>query len=723
MKTFTHSFAGGEVSQELFGRFDLITNSLDTCRNFITLPHGPAVNRTGFQYVATSKDSSKKSRVITFSFSNTQTFIIEIGAGYFRWYTQAQQLLCSTPSGWVTTHVYAVGDLVLQGGNNYYCLIAHTSGTFATDLANNLWYAMPANNVYEIPNPFAEADLMDIHYVQEADVITLVHPNYPPQELKRFGATNWQLTTISFNPSMTAPSGVTATPVLAGAVSYSYVVTAISNAAIEESVASSPASCTNDLTITGHSNTIGWGAVTGTIRYNIYKLSNGLYGYIGQASGTSFSDTNIIPDVSRTPPINDPVFSGSGNYPAAVGYSEQRRLFAATNNQPQNLWMTRSATENNMSYSLPSRSDDAIRVKIAAREASPIRHIVPISNIMLFTASCEWRVSSINSDAITPTSISIKPQSYNGANNVSPIVVTNSILYAVAKGGHIREMTYQYQAGGFISSDVSLKAPHLFDYLTITDMAFARAPYPILWAISSNGNLLGMTYVPEQEIAGWHRHDTDGVFESIATVLEGSEDYLYAVIRRTINGSTVRYIERMHSRNFATIADAFHVDSGATYSGNPVTTINGLNWLEGKVVNILADGAVQPQKTVIGGSISLDVAASKVQVGLPIQADIKTIPFAYQDASFGQGQLKNVNRIWLRVYRSGGISAGPSFTKLTPVHQRTTEVYGTPPNLKSDEIKLDISPSWSNSGQVCIRQNDPLPLTISSITIEAATGG
>lgn len=719
MKTFTHSFASGEVSEELFGRFDLIENSLATCRNFITLPHGPAVNRPGFKFIREIKDSTKKSRLIPFNFSSTQTFIIEIGVGYFRWYTQGATLSYSAPAAYNGGTTYNVGDMVSNGGNNYYC-IATTVGNAPPNAT--YWYLMPAG-VYEIPNPFAEADIMDIHYVQEADVITLTHPNYPPKELRRYGATNWQLVNISFNPSTNAPTGITATAVGAGAKSYSYVVTAVSSSNIEESIASASASCANDITIAGNSNTVSWSAVSGAIRYNIYKLSNGLYGYIGQASGTSFSDINITPDVTRTPPINDPVFASSGDYPAACSYYEQRRCFAATNNQPQNIWMTKSATENNMSYSLPSRSDDAIRVKVAAREASPIRHIVPIANIILFTASGEWRVTSLNSDAITPTSISIRPQSYNGASNVQPIVVSNSILYAVSKGGHIREMTYQYQAGGYISNDVSLRAPHLFDYLTISDMAFSRAPYPILWAVSSSGNLLGMTYVPEQQVAGWHRHDTDGVFESIAVILEGNEDFLYAVIRRTVGGVQKRYVERMSSRYFATLQDAFFVDSGATYSGAPTTTVSGLTWLEGKKVNILADGGVLPQQTVTGGTITLPQAASVVQVGLPIQADIKTVPFAYQDASLGQGKVKNVSRVWLRVYRSSGISAGPSFDKLTPVHQRSNETWSTPPSLKSDVLKLDVSPSWGNNGQVCVRQDEPLPLTISSLTLEVEEGG
>ena len=247
----------------------------------------------------------------------------------------------------------------------------------------------------------------------------------------------------------------------------------------------------------------------------------------------------------------------------------------------------------------------------------------------------------------------------------------------------------------------------------------------MVWFVSTSGRLLGLTYVPEQQVGAWHWHDTDGVFESCTVVAEGGEDALYCVIRRTINGASVRYVERMASRQFSDQADAFFVDCGATYSGVPADVISGLGHLEGKTVSILADGAVHPQRVVTGGSITLDIEASTVQIGLPIEADLQTLPLAVQlqDGSFGQGRFKNVNKVWLRVYRSSGIFVGPSANELTEAKQRTTENYGAPPALKSEEIPLVLTPSWADSGQIFVRQSDPLPLTVVSMTAEVALGG
>lgn len=679
VRTFTRSFAGGEVTPEFYGRIDdaKYQTGLAKCLNFITLPHGPAHNRAGFGFVREVKDSARKTRLIPFSYSTTQTMVIEFGHLYVRFHTN--------------------GATLMSGGAPY-----------------------------EVATPFVEADLFDIHFVQSADVLTLTHPNYIPRELRRLGATNWQLSTITFASKLSPPTGVSATPTAGSTpgtpTTQTYVVSSVGPNGLDESTYSAVATCSNNLFDDGAFNTITWTAASGATRYYVYKLSNGLYGYIGQTQGTSFKDENIAADVSVTPPeINDP-FLGAGNYPAAVSYFEQRRCFGGTLNAPQTLWMTRSGTESNLNYSIPTRDDDSIQFRVAAREANTIRHIVPLQELVLLTSSAEWRVTSVNTDAITPTSLSVKPQSYIGANNVQPVIVNNNLIFAAARGGHVRELGYSVQSGGYMTGDLSVRAPHLFDNLDIQDMAFAKAPQQIIWMVSSNGKLLGLTYVPEHNVGSWHQHDTEGFFESCTVVSEGSEDVLYVVVKRTIGGATKRYVERMASRQFVAAADAFFVDSGLTYSGTPVTTLSGLSHLEGKTVNILADGAVHPQRVVTGGAITLDVEASKVHVGLPITADLQSLPLAFEAEGYGQGRVKNVNQVWLRVYRSSGIFVGPNPNELVEAKQRTTEPYGSPPALKSEEIQVMVTPTWADSGSVYVRQSDPLPLTIVSMSLEVAVG-
>jgi len=142
-----------------------------------------------------------------------------------------------------------------------------------------------------------------------------------------------------------------------------------------------------------------------------------------------------------------------------VSYFEQRRCFAGTTNRPQNIWMTKSGTESNMSYSLPTRDDDRIAFRVAAREANTIRHIVPLTQLLLLTSSSEWRVTSVNSDAITPTTISVRPQSYVGASNVQPVLINNTLIYGASRGGHVRELAYNWQANGFVTGTCPCARP------------------------------------------------------------------------------------------------------------------------------------------------------------------------------------------------------------------------------------------------------------------------
>jgi hypothetical protein len=818
-RTFKQAFSGGEISPEMFGRISdtKFQQGAATMRNFVAKPQGPAQNRPGFAFVREVKDSTKNTRLLPFTFNTTQTMILEFGEQYFRFHTQGQTLFYNDGAAWNSGTNYVVGDIAKYNNVNYYAKTVHSNSQPPN--ATN-WYPLPTNpNIYEIPHSYAEADLFDVHYVQSADVLTLVHPLHPPKELRRLGATKWELKLIDFGSPITAPTGVSVSAYLPPSTStnadtkldHNYVVTAVKANLIDESNQSSTATASNNIFVTGAKNTITWNSVAGASRYRVYKDQGGIFGFIGETTTTTIVDDNISPDFARTPPIHENDFVGTGNYPGAVSYFEQRRVFAGTNNAPQSIWMTKSGTESNMSFGLPIRDDDRIEFRVAAREANTIRHIVPLTQLLLLTGSAEWRVTSVNSDAITPTSISVKPQSYVGANNSQPVIVNNSLVYGAARGGHVRELGYNWQANGFITGDLSLRAPHLFDNFTITDMSLAKAPIPVVWMVSSNGKLLGLTYVPEQQIGAWHQHDTDGLFESVACVSEGDDDVTYCVIKRTINGASKRYVERMGTRLFATQRDSFFVDSGATYNGTNTDTnrtvtvsggtnftkgetvtvtvnynlfnappsvadkndaivivdgstlyrltilgtssqtvatakldkdlpvslrntgittfevardkISGLSYLEGKKLNILADGAVHPQRTVSSGEISLERAASVVHLGLPYESDLNTLPLALQVEALGQGRVKNLNHVWLRVLESSGIFAGPSADKLVEAKQRTTEPYGTPPNLKTQDIKIMLTPQWQDNGQLFVRQTDPLPLTVVGLTLEAAIGG
>ena len=829
MKTLLRSFAGGEIAPELGGRVDLgkYQTGLSLARNFTILPHGPAARRPGFRFINEAKDSTRRVRLAAFQFSADQTAVLEFGHQYVRFHIGAATLLEATKAivsiaadtVTVTSHGYSTGDWVYIGTRFHKITVTGTNTFTTTDLWNVATTASgsTAARVYTLATPYVEDDLFDLNFAQNADVITIAHPNYAVRELARLGATNWTLSAISFAPPTGAPATVTATATnTAGGVntSASYVVTAVQADGVTESLPSAVATASNDLTKQGNYNTIAWSGVAGASRYNVYKLRGGIYGYIGQViadtsggatitsiartagsstiavqtsgahgitysafktifvSGTgvpslngtfyltgvpasnqltllsyattaasatqgtvtevtgtsalSIKDDNVLPDTLSPPPDDIITLNKeASDYPACVTYHEQRRWFAGTDGKPQVVWATRTGTESNLTSSLPARDADALEFKIASTQYNRIRHLTALSDLIAFTAGGEFRIYADSAPAITPTSLSIKPQSYSGASSVQPVVTSASILYVQAQGSRIRELSYSWEANSYRTVDVSLLTPHRFNGHTVRQLAYARAPDQTLWAVRDDGVLMGLSYVPDQQVFGWHFHDTDGEFESVTVVSEGNEDVLYAVVKRTVNARTVRYIERLNTRIFVDQEDAYFVDAGLTYDGAPATTFSGLYHLEGETVHILADGAVAPPNGVPIGAVTIDPAASVVHIGLPITSDLRTLPLVLEGAqAAGQGTTKNVSKVHLRVTQSSVVQAGPSFTRLRTYPARAvTDPYGSPPALMSGEITLSIDPSWTQDGAVCVRQDDPLPLTVLSMTLEFQGGG
>lgn len=416
--------------------------------------------------------------------------------------------------------------------------------------------------------------------------------------------------------------------------------------------------------------------------------------------------------------------SNSKEYPNAVTYYEQRRVFANTGSEPQRIVMTRTGTESDLTYSIPSKDDDRISFEFASQERNAVEHLVSLSRLIVFAESSEWVVTAQNSDAITPSSVSAKAQSYVGSSSVRPVIVSNRVVYGAKRGGHVRAFAYDYNSNGFVTGDLSLRSSGLFDSYSIVDMCTTKAPIPIVWCVNDQGVLLGLTYIPDQNVTAWHKHTTaKGMFESCCAVYEENEDALYVVVRRELESGTARFIERMHMRHFLSLPEAFFVDCGVTVKGDSMTTISGLTWLEGETVSVLADGAELPQMVVEDGKISLPAPANTVSVGLPIEAKIELLPLHSGASTSLMGQKKNVNKVTLRVRDSSGIFVGPDEDRLVEFKQRTTENPGNPPEPVTGDIQMILKPKWDFNATLSIVQKSPLPLTLVALAADVSHSG
>ena len=288
-RTFLKSFSSGEISPEMAGRIDdsKYQQGAATMRNFIAKPQGPAENRPGFFFVKEVKDSTKQTRLIPFRFNVSQTMVIEMGQEYFRFHTLGATLQYTDGSAWSANTTYYIGTIAKHNGVNYYAKTNH-SGSTPPNSTN--WYALPSDMTYEVLSPYQESELFDIKFVQSSDVMTLVHPNHEPAELRRYGATNWQFIDIDFTAAISAPTGLSVSAYMPSSASnnsdtnedHTYVVTALASDGVRESAASSSVTVSNNIFVTGAKNTITWNDVVGASRYRVYKEQGGLFGFIGE---------------------------------------------------------------------------------------------------------------------------------------------------------------------------------------------------------------------------------------------------------------------------------------------------------------------------------------------------------------------------------------------------------------------------------------------------------
>lgn len=415
-------------------------------------------------------------------------------------------------------------------------------------------------------------------------------------------------------------------------------------------------------------------------------------------------------------------WNGTKGYPSAAGFYEDRMVMAGSKGLPQTFWTSKTGDYYNFGVSIPSVDDDAITATLNGGQMNGIKAIIAFGEMILLTAGGEYKVSG-GGKPITGSNVLSQPQEYRGVSDVSPVTVGSRIVYVQQQGNIIRDLAYSYDVDKYTGDDLNLLASHLFDGHKIISMTYQQIPNSIIWCVRDDGLLLGLTYIKEQDVYAWHQHQTsDGEFISVCSIGGRTEDQLYAVIER---GGRY-YVEMLANRDASTdVADQFYVDSGISYSGEPVTEITGLEHLEGYKVAILADGNVLPEQLVDDGKVVLGNAYSKVQVGLPIDAVLRSLPIEFQgqDGTY-LSRKKRIAAINIMLKDSRGGLYGINEKQLDEIKWRSTENYGEPIKLQTGKFKIAVpSSTWSETQQVIIKQPLPLPLTVLAMVPEIEAGG
>jgi hypothetical protein len=657
------NFTAGELSPRLEGRIDVAKygNGCKTLENMISQKHGPASRRGGFYFASEVKTSSKKTRIMPFEFSVTQAYILEFGDQYIRFFKNYGRI---------------------------------NSGPFSGEFSNDF----NKDSAYEVASPYLEAELFELVITQSADVLYIAHKNHEPRKLSRTGDTNWTLSIIDFKDGPYNAINTTTTTLTPSGTSGSVTITASA--------------------ITGINNGAGFKS-TDVGRLIRFEDSGNNWSWLTITAFTSATQVTATiegPNLASTTASDGwrlGAFSDTTGFPSVVTFFEQRLVWAATIDRPQSMFFSVSADYENHAPTDAAgdvADDNGFVYTIATDQVNTIRWMRAGKILSVGTAGGEFIVSQgDNNSPLSPTNTRVVRQTTFGSAQVTPPQVGNAVLFLQRAARKVREYVYQFETDAYTAPDLAILSEHITES-GIVEMAYQQEPDSIVWMARTDGTLLGMTYERAQDVVAWHRHiigGTNAKIESVAVIPsnDGKQDDLWAVISRTINGSTVRYIEFMtpglEEGASDTIAATF-LDSMLTYNGGSVQTIYGLDHLEGETVSILADGAVHPDRTVASGSITLNREVTKAHIGLPYTSTLQTMRIDAGSADgTAQGKKKRISRINYRLYKTLGLKHGPSEDRLDIIPFRSSaDAQDEAPELFTGDKEIEFPRQIDKDGYI-----------------------
>lgn len=320
-------------------------------------------------------------------------------------------------------------------------------------------------------------------------------------------------------------------------------------------------------------------------------------------------------------------------YPREIEFFGDRLFLASTPADSQAIWGSCIGDYTNFGRSSPIVDSDSVSFVINSRQVNTVKDLVPLDNLLILTTASENKMTGGADDVITPSTIGVKNQGNSGTGDVPAKVIGESAIFVQEEGQKIRDLGYQFEKDGFRGNEISIWAEHLFYGYTIENVAHWKAPWSVLIFTRDDGVQVGCTYLPEQEVVGFHWHDTDGKWMDSSSLPGKKESELYALSQRVIDGETVQYIEQQETTRFATESDMVYMDAAVTYDGrNTTATTVGLStgggWTEYDLLTITASASIFTAVTDIGDAIRLTA---------PTGESVQVIIDAYTSGTVVQG--------------------------------------------------------------------------------------
>lgn len=738
------TFGRGEVSPLMLGRIDIdqYVSCLEKCRNCWIRPYGNACRVPGSQFVNQVKNNSN-ARLLKFVFSATDAYMIEVGAGYFRFYND--------------------GAVVLKDGA-----------------------------VYEVANNFTEKQIETIQYIQLDDIIKFAvlpdgdNSTAKLKELVRNAPDDWTFKDVELKSTPYLDENITETTLKASAKTGNITLTA-----------------STDIFNEKHVGSFWW--LGGTVAINEVDTQGyvKITGYISptQVSATVQSELSTTDATTRW---GEGAWSDYRGYPACVALYDGRLYYARTSHQPRNIYGSVPYAYETFTPAVNNEDDGAINIQLATNatgDGSDIKWLIGGSYLLCGTYGGEFVIRGTGDGAITPTDISARQRTNWGGERVQPVVVGSFVHFVQRCGQKLRQFQYDYYYDSYKGVDVSIFSEH-FLRSGVKQLSYLKNPDSMLVLTMNDGNIVLLTLEQDQSVLAWSLLQDKGNVTSSETIpsFNGYYDELWYIIERNINGQKVKYIERMQDLITPDIQqDCWYVRSGLSYSaydltkdnnltlsgtsgvitvtaqssvfeadminkrirvidenanilgqavitgytddktvtakvvkefsaisypggiwGISVNEISGLNHLEGETVQILADGAEQTSQTVNNGKIRLELDGWKLIIGLGYQSYITTLPLeAGSQNGTAIGKRKRIHEMALRVWKTLGCRVGKSLDEKDLYEVKYRELQsplGTPPELYTGIIpNIKYNQGWTWEANITVEQSSPFPMNILAI--------
>ncbi|MCD8498049.1 MAG: hypothetical protein LRZ85_08230 [Alphaproteobacteria bacterium] len=531
-----------------------------------------------------------------------------------------------------------------------------------------------------ITAPWEAAQISQLAWTQSADTLLLTHPDVPPKTLTRNPDASWSLEDWDFF----ADGNVVRQPYFKFAGS---------------AVTLTPSGTSGTITLTASSNVFTADHENTRLRVGGKEVEITDY---DSATVVTATVIQTLSGTSATIDWQEQAFSAARGYPSSVAFHQDRLVIGGSRDLPNRLWFSKSGDLFNFDLGT-GLDDEAIEFAILSDQVNAIRGIFSGRHLQVFTSGAEWQVTG---DPLTPTSVQIRRQTRIGSvieRYIPPINVDGATFFVARNKREIQEFLYTDLEQAYQSTDIALLSKHIIQSPVDMDYDQRRR---LLFLVRDDGKFAALTVFRAEQVAAWTLHETNG--EALSVSVVGDDVYLL--------------IQRGEDYFIEAFDDAFNLDSALKgESGSPQTTWSGLTHLEGREVIIVADGEVQPAQTVTSGEITLEAAASEVEVGLAYTHIVEPLP----PSGVGQVGAGRKVRLVEAIFRLQDTAAlkldvGRGLGDITLRQLGEEEILDEPPPLVSGDISVRAlgwqadatKPLWR------IEQDVPLPFTLLSVSTE-----